>query len=130
MAKTLTKILYIKLLRDVKNFLRTHQAQTINKPFVKMLDELSFIVSQSEQDTSTWRSFSPSLLEKLKQIYQSIPHGRWFHAYGMGLALRDDLEQIFQNTLGIQPEIGYFGVHLMPMGNMDIAIGRYVKSNI
>ena len=129
MAKPLTKVVFIKLLREVKNFLNTH-LHTKNKHFIKMLNELELIVIQSEQDIATWKSYSAPLLEKLKHIYQTIPYVRWFHAYGTGIALRDDLEQIFQNILGIQPEIGYFSTHLMPMRDMDIAVGRYVKNYI
>lgn len=129
MAKPLTKVVYIKLLREVKNFLNTH-LHTKNKHFNKMLNELELIVIQSEQDIATWKSFSAPLLLKLKLIYQSAHHDRWFHAYGKGIAIRDALEQIFQNILGIQPEIGYFSTHLMPMRDMDIAVGQYVKNYI
>ena len=130
MAKSLTKTLYIKLLRDVKAFLQSHVQNTKNKNFIKMLDELALIVSQGEEDMTKWKLSCVALLEKLNHIYQRIRYDRWFHAYGTGVALRDGLDHIFQNTLGIQPDIGYFSTHLMPMSHMDIAVGRYVKSYV
>lgn len=129
MAKPLTKILYIKLLQDVNNFINNYCQITHNKTFLKMFSELDEIVVDCQQvltSTSEWKFLAVKLLEKLNQIYQTIPHDRWFLAYGSGIGLRDGLEQIFQNRLGIKPAIGYFSSNLMPIRDMDIAVGIYV----
>lgn len=129
MAKPLTKVLYLKLLADVDQFIKNDCQATSNKAFLKMLNDLVGMLDDCEKGLKKsldWKRPALELLEMLSHIYQKIPYDRWFHAYGSGIVLRDRIEAIFQNTLGVQPGVGYFSTNIMPVGDMDIAIDRYV----
>lgn len=127
MSEPLTETLFNKLLNDVNEFINNNINTTKNKTFIKSLDELVAIVNDCKADLTQWKSHSIVLLAKLSQIYQSIHYDRWFHAYGKAVALRDSLEHIFEDTLGIKPEIGYFSTNLMPVWDLDIAVDNYVE---
>lgn len=128
MAKPLTEALYAVLLVDVGHFVKNDFYSIPNKFFIKMLQELTQIVDECKEGLQVvdWKRQALVLLDKLNQIYQRIPYDRWFHAYGSGVALRAEIEKIFENTLGVKPSMGYFSNNLIPVGDLDIAIDKYV----